>query len=152
MHGDTKIRRDPPNQTPQSRLMATPAAAGRGNLPPLPSLLGRPIAVGSLTPPKRSSFRHFSEARLFRDSTVGFGVIGALCFAALYFAYWFIMLLELGSPSLMLFAAINTISFLSLLALLQGLCWSAALGLVVGAMVALLRDYLLGRGQIRHLG
>ena len=152
MNRDTTIRRDPSDQTPQRPLMAaTPAAAGRDNLLSPRSVLGRPIAVGSIASPTRVSLRHLPEARLLRDSRVRFGAIGALGFAAIYFAYWVILLLEVGSPGLMLFAAINTIGFLSLLALLQALCWSAALGLVVGVIVALFRDYLLGRRERRHL-
>ena len=153
MDGDTKIRRDRSDQAPRRQPMAAAAvAAGRGDPPTPPNIPGRPIAIGAIDAPKRVSLRQLSETRLLRDRTVGFGVIGALGFAALYFVYWLILLLKLGSPSLMLFAAINTIGLLSLLALLQALCWSAALGLVVGVMVALFRDYLLGRGHGRQLG
>jgi len=153
MNGDPKTRHDPADQRPQRQLMAaTAAATGQGNPPFPPKVGGRLIAIGSIAPPKRASSRHSSETRSLRDRTVLFGVIGALAFAALYFVYWLITLLKLGSASLMLFTAINTIGFLSFLALLQALCWSAALGLVVGAGIALFRDYILGRGNTRHLG
>lgn len=71
---------------------------------------------------------------------VRFGLTGALAFAALFFIYWFVLLLQLGSPGLMLFHVLNTVGFLSSLALLQGLCWSLAFGLIAGVIVALFYD------------
>ena len=121
MNGDPKTRHDPADQRPQRQLMAaTAAATGQGNPPFPPKVGGRPIAIGSIAPPKRASSRHSSETRSLRDRTVLFGVIGALAFAALYFVYWLITLLKLGSASLMLFTAINTIGFLSFLAYAPG--------------------------------